>query len=52
MLDEDSPLVLFFAAPSRAHWLSRRGVFFGGGYGNGAKAAACLTEVHRYLVDA
>ena len=40
MLDEDSPLISFFAVPSRARWLSRRGVFFDEGYGSGAKVTS------------
>ena len=52
MLDEDSPLVSFFAAPSRQLQAGNQeeGVS-NEGYGNGAKATAYLTEVRRYLVD-
>ena len=51
MLDEDSPLVLFFAAPSRAHWLSRSGAFSMKDMEVGRRLRVCLTEVRRYLVD-
>ena len=52
MVDEDSPLVSLFAAPS--HQLqagNQEERFSNEGYGSGAKVTVCLTDVRMYLVD-
>ena len=51
MVDEDSPLVLFFAAPSRQLQAGNQERFSNEGYGSGAKVTVCLTDVRMYLVD-
>ena len=52
MVDEDSPLVSFFAAPSRQlQGGNQEERFSNEGYGSGAKVTVCLTNVRMYLVD-
>ena len=51
MVDEDSPLVSFFAVPSRQFQAGNQGDIFNEGYGSGAKVMVCLTDVRMYLVD-
>ena len=51
MVDEDSPLVSFFAAPSRQLQAGNQEERFSNeGYGSSAKVTVCLTGVRRYFV--
>ena len=53
MLDEDSPLVSFFAAPSRQLQAGNQeeGAFSKKDMGVGRRLRVCLTNIRRYLVD-